>query len=134
MSVEKISDEELHRRKEFFRNKYTISKHLSGNGIWAALGNEFVKQQGWLPPHADHYSYWKNKDGHLIIRLEPYSSSLWQEARQELEAWCEKYEFECIYDQELLPFHDAEGIEVIVLVSKIKYRNARECKKRGWIE
>lgn len=98
------------------------------------MGNEFCKKHGWLPPHAQNYSYWKNADGYLIIRLELPTSALEGKARQELETWCSTYEFECLYDKELLPFHNVDDIEVIVLVSKIKYRNAKECRKRGWIE
>ncbi|HAM77570.1 MAG: hypothetical protein J6P28_00785 [Treponema sp.] len=124
--------EERKRRETAFRQKYSIKQELGANATILAVGIKFWEKYGNIPPHADHYSHWKNKDGHLVIRLEPYK--LGEKSRKELEAWCEKYEFECIYENELLPFHNAEGIEVIILVSKIKYRNERECRKRGWIE
>ena len=123
--------EEEKKRETAFKQKYNIKKELGANATILAIGVKFWEKYGYNPPHADHYSHWKNKDGHLVIRLEPYK--LCEQSRKELEAWCEKYEFECIYENELLPFHNAEGIEVIILVSKIKYRNERECRKRGWI-
>ena len=76
---------------------------------------------------------WKNQDGYLVVRMEPSDAALSSEASKELEAWCDKYEFKCIYDKELLPFHNTDGMEVIILISKIKYRNVKEGKKRGWI-
>ena len=108
-------------------------KKLRANGKIIAFGSKFHDRYGCRPPHADRPTYWKNQDGYLVVRMEPYDAALSSEARKELEAWCDKYEFKCIYDKELLPFHNTDGIEVIILISKIKYRNVKECKKRGWI-
>lgn len=129
-----ISDkEEKKRRENAFRQKYNIKQALGANAIWLAFGIEFYKRYGPPPSYVvDHGTYWKNSDGHLVIRSELYPFE--DDTRKKIKAWCEKFEFECIYDKELLPFHDADGIKVLVLVSKIKYRNARECRKRGWIE
>ncbi|HBB43166.1 MAG TPA: hypothetical protein DCZ74_06585 [Treponema sp.] len=129
-----ISDEEEKKRREVsFKQKYNIKQELGANAIWLAFGIEFYKKYKDPPSYVvDHGSYWKNADGHLVIRSELYSPS--EDTRKKIEEWCEKFEFDCIYDKELLPFHDVAGIEVLVLVSKIKYRNARECRKRGWIE
>lgn len=126
-----ISDEEGNKRLADFKQKYSIAKKLGPNATILAFGCKFREIHCDEPPNSDRPSYWKNKEGHLVIRMEPYTLS--STARKELEAWCEKFEFECIYDNELLPFHNVDDIEVIILVSKIKYRNARECKKRGWL-
>lgn len=128
-----FSDEELDKRKVDFKQKYCIKQELSANGRIIAFGCKFYDKHKIKIPHMDRPSYWKNQDGYLVVRMEPYDTALSSEARKELEAWCDKYEFKCIYDKELLPFHNTDGIEVIILISKIKYRNAKECKKCGWI-
>ena len=128
-----FSDEELEKRKSDFKQKYCIKQELRPNGKIIAFGSKFHDRYGCRPPHADRPTYWKNQDGNLVVRMEPYDTALSLDTRKELEAWCDKYEFECIYDKELLPFHNTDGIEVIILISKIKYRNVKECKKRGWI-